>query len=74
MCKLRFVLFCSLILLVVVPVLSCGTNHGPLKSISISPAVATGQSQFTATGTYSDGSIVSPIVVLWSEGNPWGEK
>jgi hypothetical protein len=71
MCKLRFVLSCGLLLLVVASVLSCGANHGQLKSISISPAAATGQAQFTATGTYSDGSKVSSLPALWSEGNPW---
>jgi hypothetical protein len=71
MCKLWFVFFCGLLLLVVASVLSCGANHGQLKSISISPAAATGQAQFTATGTYSDGSKVSSVPALWSEGNPW---
>lgn len=71
MCKLRFVLSCSPLLLVVVSILSCGANYGQLKSISIGPAAALGQVQFTATGTYSDGSKVSSLPVLWSEGNPW---
>lgn len=71
MCKLRFVFSCGLLLLVVVSVLSCGASHGQLRSISISPAAASGQAQFTATGTYSDGSKVSSLPVLWSEGNPW---
>ncbi len=69
--KLRFVLSCGLLLLVVASVLSCGANHGQLKFISISPAAATGQAQFTATGTYSDGSKVSSLPALWSEGNTW---
>ena len=71
MCKLRFVLSCGPLLLVVVSILSCGANHGQLKSISIGPAAAFGQVQFTATGTYSDGSKVSSLPVLWSAGNPW---
>ena len=68
--KLR--LLSSLVLLFLfVPVLSCASNHGQLKSITISPATATGQSQVIASGSYSDGTSVSPLPVLWSEGNPW---
>jgi hypothetical protein len=69
--KLLLLLSCGSLLLAVLSVLSCGSNHGQLKSISISPAAATGQAQFTATGTFSDGSKVSSLAVLWSEGNPW---
>ncbi|MFZ0862557.1 MAG: hypothetical protein WCA27_07210 [Candidatus Sulfotelmatobacter sp.] len=69
--KLLLLLSCGSLLLSVMSVLSCGTSHGQLKSISISPAAATGQAKFTATGAYSDGSNVSSLAVLWSEGNPW---
>lgn len=69
--KLRFVLSRGLLLLAVASVFSCASGHRQLKSISVSPAVAAGQTQFTATGIYSDGSKVSTLAVLWSEGNPW---
>lgn len=68
--KLRFVIALA-ILLLLASVLSCGSYHGQLKSITIAPAIAAGQAQFTATGTYSDGRKVHPLAVLWSEGNPW---
>jgi hypothetical protein len=42
-----------------------------LQSVSISPATASGQVQFAATGTYSDGSKVTPLTALWSDNNPW---
>lgn len=69
--KLWLLPSCSALLLVAALILSCGANHGPLKSISITPAVAAGQAQFTATGMYLDGSKVSSLPVVWSEGNPW---
>jgi len=68
---LRFVLHFALLLLFVSSVLSCGSTHGQLRSITITPASAAGVAQFTAIGAYSDGSKVSPLTVLWSEGNPW---
>ena len=70
MCKLRFVLL-FLLIFVTASGVSCGTSHGQLKSINISPGVAAGQAQFTATGTYADGHQVRPLDVFWSEGNPW---
>jgi len=57
--------------------ISCGTSSAKLKSISITPAIAdakdfsNGQVQYTAAGTYSDGSQVKPLMVLWSAGPPW---
>jgi hypothetical protein len=71
MCKLRLLLLSVSLLASVAFVLSCGTGHGQIKSISVTPAAANGQAQFTAIGTYSDGSKVSSLPVLWSEGNPW---
>jgi len=68
---LRFVLHFALVLLFVSSVLSCGNTHGQLRSITVTPASAAGQAQFTASGAYSDGSKISPLPVLWSEGNPW---
>ena len=48
---------------------SCGgggtSNHGLLQSISISPVSPTSSAQFVATGTFSDGTKVSPLPVSW---------
>jgi len=74
--KLR--LFCSSLFLasIAITLLSCG-NSNKLQSISISPASAdakdypNGQVQFTAVGTYANGSQVKPLTVLWSPGAPW---
>ena len=54
---------------------STDTNR-QLVSITVSPSSATaaaanGSVQFSATGTYSDGEMVSPLPVLWSVGNPF---
>jgi hypothetical protein len=61
----------SILLLSIVILLSCGSSNRELQSISVSPAAANGQAQFVATGTYTDGSKVSPLTALWSPGNPW---
>ena len=69
-----------LLLVVALSMLGCGSGkstHGQLQSISVAPATAdaqnfaNGQVQFTATGTYTDGSKVSPLTALWSQGSPW---
>jgi hypothetical protein len=63
-------------LLVFLETSGCGGNR-QLQSITVSPATADGQSyprsqvQFTAMGTYSDGSSNSSLNVLWSIGNPF---
>jgi hypothetical protein len=53
---------------------SC-TLPARLESISISPAAASAQNpgevQFVATGTYSDGRVVTPLPVLWGFHAPW---
>ena len=59
--------------------LSCGGIGSQLESISISPSVASaqdsqkGQVQFVATGTYSDGRVVTPLSVIWGFHAPWIE-
>jgi len=71
MYKLGLLLLGSLLLLSTISVLCCGSGHGELKGITVSPPTAAGQAQFTATGVYSDGTKVSQLPVLWSQGNPW---
>ena len=47
---------------------SCGGGvggHGQLQSISVSPSSPTSSAQFVATGTFSDGTKVSPLPVNW---------
>lgn len=70
--KLRFLLPWTVVLLVACMMVACGTSHGPLlQSVTISPATASGQAQFTATGFYSNGSKVTPLPVLWFPVQPW---
>jgi hypothetical protein len=72
--NLRFLLSCSLFFLIAIFVLSCGSSNpfqSTLKSINVTPATANGQALFTATGIYADGRKVSPLIALWSAGNPW---
>jgi len=64
------VLLCCVFTLVSSWILGCGTPRR-LESISVSPIAANGQTQFVATGTYTDGTTVSPLTVLWSDNNPW---
>ena len=60
-------------------ILACGLNHHQLQSITISPATAdandypNGQVQFTATGTYIDGTHVKPLAAVWTPAPPWSE-
>ena len=69
--ELRFLLPCGLLLLATVSILACGAGHGQLQSITISPPAANGQAQFTATGSYSNGSRVTPLPALWFTIRPW---
>lgn len=61
---------------VALALISCGSSK-KLQSIAITPATAdakdypNGQVQYTAAGTYTDGSRVKPLTVLWSPGPPW---
>jgi len=74
--KLPFLVLCSVLLLIAFFMLACGSSS-QLQSISISPATAdakdyaNGQVQFTATGTYADGSQVKPLTALWTPAPPW---
>jgi hypothetical protein len=64
----RLLLLWSVILLVASVLAACGSSHSPsvrLQSVTISPATANSQAQFTATGIYSDGSKVTPLPALW---------
>jgi len=61
---LRFLVICSFALILG----SCGggaNNNGVLQSIVVTPSTATGSTQFTATGIYSNGKQVTPIAVSW---------
>jgi len=72
--KLRFLLPWTVVLLVACVLVACGISHGPsvrLQSVTISPATASSQGQFTATGFYSDGSKVTPLPALWFPIQPW---
>ena len=77
--KLVPFLSCLALPLVSIIMLACGSSsqHGQLQSITISPATAdaqnfpNGQVQFEATGTYTDGTKVSPLAVLWWPNQPW---
>jgi hypothetical protein len=57
--------------------LACGSTAPQLVSITINPATATaldsasGEIQFVATGTYTDGHTVMPLPVFWGEHAPW---
>jgi len=68
--KLWFLFPCSVLLLIAFSMLACGSSNR-LQSIRISPATASSHAQFTATGTYADGSKVVPLDALWSQNSPW---
>ncbi len=59
--------------------LACGGSNPQLQSISINPATATaldsasGEVQFVATGTYTDGHTVTPLPAFWGFHAPWVE-
>ena len=75
--QLGLFLSCLPLLLVPIIMLSCGSNHRQLQSLTISPATAdaqnfpNGQVQFTATATYGDGTRVTAAAALWTPGPPW---
>ena len=64
--------FCfSLLVLVAAITLACGSSHGNLQSISVSPAAADAQNypneqvQFTATGYYGSSSSPGSVSPTW---------
>ena len=68
--------FCLFLLVLAAAItLACGSSHGDLQSISVSPAAANaqgysnGQVQLTAVGYYSGCSSPSPVQVNWSTCN-----
>jgi hypothetical protein len=66
--KLRFLVPLTSGFLVAYILVACGTSplpKGQLQSVTINPATASSQAQFTATGSYSDGSKVTPLPALW---------
>jgi hypothetical protein len=72
----RLLLLWNGILLVAAGMVACSSisNHVPnvqLQSVTISPATANSQAQFTATGVYSDGSKVTPLPALWFPFKLW---
>lgn len=76
MITMRIFLSSLVLLSIALALVSCG-NSNKLQSMSLTPATAdakdyaNGQVQFTATGTYTNGSQVKPLAVLWSPGPPW---
>jgi hypothetical protein len=70
--KLWFLFPGSVVLLIAFSMLACGSGgSSQLQSISLSPATASGQAQFTATGTYTNGSKVTPLPALWFPIRAW---
>jgi hypothetical protein len=58
--------FFLLLLVVAAVMLACGTSKHTLQGITISPATAEGQAQFTATAYYSSApSPVKPAAATW---------
>jgi hypothetical protein len=75
MSKPGLLLPCVPLILIALMMLACSGNR-QLQSITVAPASAdamnsNGEVQFTATGTYSDGSKVSPLTALWTINSPW---
>jgi hypothetical protein len=75
MSKPGLLLPCVPLILIALVMLACSGNR-QLQSSTIAPASAdamssNGEVQFTATGTYSDGSKVSPLTALWTINSPW---
>jgi hypothetical protein len=74
MCEPRSLLSWIVVLLIACVLAGCGTGQSPnvrLQSVTINPATASSQAQFTATGTYTDGSKVTPLPALWFTIRPW---
>lgn len=74
--RLRLLLPLLILGCLALALISCGSTN-KLQSISITPATAdakgfpNGKVQYTAAGTYTDGTQVKPLTVLWSPGPPW---
>jgi hypothetical protein len=66
-----------LVLFVTALPLACGQGGPRLVSVTVTPANASAQTssrgavQFVASGKYSDGSVITPLPVLWSVNYPW---
>ena len=71
----KLLLLCVPFVVIALMMPACSGDR-ELQSITVAPASAdamnsNGEVQFTATGTYSDGSKVSPLTALWTINNPW---
>jgi len=51
--------------------LACGLNSNRLKSLTVSPSMGLGNTQFTATGIRINGERVSPVSAIWWNIQPW---
>lgn len=59
------------LVLIALTMLACGSGNRQLQSLSISPATASTQVQFTAMGTFSGSSHPAAVNALWWANPPW---
>ncbi len=62
---------CVALIVLAISMMDCGSSNRQLQSVTISPNTANSQAQFTATGSYSDGSKVTSLPALWFPLRPW---
>jgi hypothetical protein len=62
---------CIALFLIIPSMLACGGGNRQLQSLSISPATASTQVQFTAIGTFSGSGHTSAVSALWWPNQPW---
>jgi hypothetical protein len=67
--KTRLLLADLTLFVIALSFLACGNRQ--LKTLSISPATASGQVQFAAMGTYSGSSQSAAVGALWWTNLPW---
>jgi hypothetical protein len=71
MCRVRPLVLWIILLLMAAGMLACGLNSSQLKSLTVSPSMAQGNTQFTAIGIRVNGERVSPVSALWWNIPPW---
>ena len=71
MCRVRPLVLWIILLLMAAGMLACGLNSNRLKSLTVSPSMGLGNTQFTATGIRINGERVSPVSAIWWNIQPW---
>ncbi len=62
---------CSMLVLIALTLLACGSSNRQIQSLSVSPAAGVTQVQFTAVGTFMGSSETAAVNAMWWTTQLW---